>query len=1156
MASASQPVEIPKRLSGQPNIAENTVSGTVNVDWLARGSSLKEKGRRCRAASLSTGSSPINSGFHLHSPCSSSVTPQPDSDYTCSEPIPEENDAPTLVKSKRSSTLPVDGQLGADLRRTVSTTTAVKRSSSSKRSWFHNLSAKFHHSTPSPSPSGSPAPPVPSSQTVRSSSTTANTTATTKVPIVSPTPALAPNMYDANRLSRTMSYSAAIGAPLSRSKSVPSSWDVGAYDVRRTSSPRVGVEPVSPVMSPPPQLSSSPNSAKDINRASSLVSKLKRISGKSASPSVAQSTDSLQQKRIIYNYNPDRHSPETEHLNKCLPPRVSFAFSVMERDPPQQIPSRNPRVGNITFTNNGDLLREPLPAGVMPPGFTPYVLPKNYAVSTKSASSAAYDEAQRVAQSVKSSSGNFFKRNSSVSSVAPSLASTDVDVDMVDEENESDTQDPEVNPSSANVKIDTPMHTGHIRSDKKNTLEEGSVEEEDDKVDMSPEAVYTRCCHLREIMPINATLKQIRGRSSPLQIIKMMNPKPTLIEMLALSDFLTIVPVCMVIFDNVNLSNDMIQLLLAALVRSTSLVRLSLKNLSMDSVGWRAFCAFLSQNKSLTRLDLSMHRVKSSNDFPDRSSMDWGLFADSLVLRGGVEELVLTGCMVPSQDLSKVILKGCSPATKRLGLALNELFKDDIDIIRQWVESGSCCCEGLDLGGNHLNESYDFLRALLQNGMSLQFLSLNNAGLSNVDALSSIVNDVSTNTLLKFVDLSSNPDLFPKFTPTLAQTLPRFQALRRIHLDSNNLGAEDVVRLAGAFAYCPSLVHISLLGNELDSTACAALSVATHLSNTIYTIECDMDRWPASLQRRLAHYCMVNMEYMAGRISKERLESGKHDEINRDELMDAGDALAKATAELVKAADREKPQDEANMDAIAQEMVRRALEVRESIRVSLDELFAKRSQNGLSDDEKEELIRLCFLDGTLQKTLAQYKEAKPGISAASAAKKPPYVIADHHLLTLNALDRSVALTAPPSESDPDLKVAPVDDAYIESLSRKSSTTSLHSLVRKQQEVEEGKLHKLGSFLRNYGEDHTSDTSTDVETNSAGESTETDGEPRFRTGLPISDLISKLERLHGPEIKRILQKRDEAAAAAAASTDSQALDSVVDDLAREWPAKGS
>lgn len=1262
MASAAQPMDIPgsrksQRSSSSSNTYGSSADGSVNVDWLARGSSLKEKGYRCRASSISSVDGP-----HVGSlPPPNSTVPRSISSSTHPSAIPEEPQIDTTVDApiervktadnydieptppKRSSTLPTsDADLLSDLRRVSTTASIGSKRSSSKRSWFHNLSSKFHHSasnTPSPSPSPalglnssspSPAPPIPSNQTVRpskmsqqilaskssptqppSSKIASSSPASSNIPIVSSAaPIIAPvpssSMVDnlssspSDRLSRTMAYSAAsIQPPISRSKSAPSSWDYSNYNSRRSSSPRVGVEPISPVMSPPHSsqpyahvigTSTPPSSKTEVTRTSSLVSKLKRISGKSSSASPAQSNDNLCSQRIVYNYNPDRHCPKLEHLHKCLPPRVSFDISVLERDPPQQIPSRNPRVGNITFSKSGDLMREPLPAGVMPPGFTPYLLPKNYSSSTLSASTAAYDEAQRVAQAVKlnTSSGHLFKRNAGVSSGSRLESNSESEY-----ESEAELQDAEVKPGSAQVKIDTPMHTGHIRSDKR-SIEEVTSDDED-QCDVSPEAIYTRCCHLREIMPINATLKQIKGRTSPLQVIKMMNPKPTQIEMLALTDFLSIVPVCMVIFDHVHLSKDMIQLLFAALIRSKSLIRLSLRNMAMDAKGWKAFCAFLSQNKSLIRLDLSMHSAKTSSksssvaaassELPDRSSMDWGLFADSLVQRGGLEELVLTGCMVPSQELSKVILQGCSPATKRLGLALNELSPADIEVLRQWVESGQCCCEGLDLGGNDLNNSYEFLKTLMHNGMALQFLSLNNAGLSNVDALASIVTEVSSNTMLKFVDLSSNPDLFPRFTPILAQTLPRFKDLRRIHLDSNNIGTEDIVRLAGAFANCPSLVHISLLNNNLDTTACAALSVATHLSNTIYTIECNQELWPTALKRRLGHYCMVNMEYMAGRISRESLASGKHDEINKEELMDAGKALAKATAELAKAKEADE-ETEASMDTVAQEMVRRAREVRDSIRVSLEDLFRKRSKEGLSDSEKEELIRLCFLDGTLQKTLTQYEKAKctgskvtlhPSVptcsNPSSQLHKDAKMVSpmnDSHLLTLNALDRSVAMTAPQAETDPDLKVAPVDDTYIESLSRKSSTTSLQSLVRRQQEVEEGKLHKLGSFLRSYGDKHdaTQESRASGESSGSGEQVQPDSasadSAESRHSLSVTELIAKLERLHGPEIQRILEQRDEGyspcngveelerANGPGTATDKQALDSVVDDLAREWP----
>ena len=54
----------------------------------------------------------------------------------------------------------------------------------------------------------------------------------------------------------------------------------------------------------------------------------------------------------------------------------------------------------------------------------------------------------------------------------------------------------------------------------------------DSQTQISLSELYTRCCHLREIMPIKATLSQLEGQTGTLPYLRFMNPRPTMIEVL------------------------------------------------------------------------------------------------------------------------------------------------------------------------------------------------------------------------------------------------------------------------------------------------------------------------------------------------------------------------------------------------------------------------------------------------------------------------------------------------------------------------------------------------------------------------------------------------------------------------------------------------
>ena len=81
-------------------------------------------------------------------------------------------------------------------------------------------------------------------------------------------------------------------------------------------------------------------------------------------------------------------------------------------------------------------------------------------------------------------------------------------------------EEDEISVGVGRIEIDNPLHMHE------NHFEDVTpIVSDDEEEELSPETIYTRCCHLREILPIPATLKQLKHKSRPLQILKMLNPK-------------------------------------------------------------------------------------------------------------------------------------------------------------------------------------------------------------------------------------------------------------------------------------------------------------------------------------------------------------------------------------------------------------------------------------------------------------------------------------------------------------------------------------------------------------------------------------------------------------------------------------------------------
>lgn len=210
--------------------------------------------------------------------------------------------------------------------------------------------------------------------------------------------------------------------------------------------------------------------------------------------------------------------------------------------------------------------------------------------------------------------------------------------------------------SEENIIIDMPIHRHHSfvdelpthsnlggdvvnagdLDDRQNSNSDSSISNSSiakGDTDVSLDKIYTRCCHLREIMPIPITLKQLKNKKSPLQILKFLNPKPTLVDILSFTDFIQCIDLKVLVFDNVSLNDSMVTIIFKAVARlmiKNQLEKLSLKNVIINRENWLLLCKIITlSGNAFQCIDLSQTKVRK--DLQDnknylRAEMDWDLF--------------------------------------------------------------------------------------------------------------------------------------------------------------------------------------------------------------------------------------------------------------------------------------------------------------------------------------------------------------------------------------------------------------------------------------------------------------------------------------------------------------------------------------------------
>lgn len=417
-----------------------------------------------------------------------------------------------------------------------------------------------------------------------------------------------------------------------------------------------------------------------------------------------------------------------------------------------------------------------------------------------------------------------------------------------------------------------------------------------------PVRIYRRCCQLRETPVLKRLVERMTSTASStlaespgtVGVLDLMDSPMTLQDIVTFSDWLAIVPVRKLILENCALTDEGIRVILAGLLstktmqqarssrRSTKksqaqaavkkqpfgvVEKLCLKgNTKIGPEGWRHICLFVHLSRSLRAIDLSgvpfpKTAVATSGPAarPQKPATDIAsTLACALTTRYGgdhLEELLLSECNPSTEDVRKICGAASACGLRRLGLANNGMTREGLEHVVRYLRAGKC--EGLDLGGNDLNDQLDVLIPAIDNASPLVALSLADCTLTPA-AIFPLLQAFPSLPNFRFVDLSHNPALFSKQPDALSMLrrfLPKMPLLKRIHLSDVNLSPDHAIALAEILPECPSLYHLNILENSKivsltsatdpagQEEACAvyaSLMTAVRISRTLIAVDIEV----------------------------------------------------------------------------------------------------------------------------------------------------------------------------------------------------------------------------------------------------------------------------------------------------------------------------
>lgn len=732
---------------------------------------------------------------------------------------------------------------------------------------------------------------------------------------------------------------------------------------------------------------------------------------------------------------------------------VSFATNTYFNDPPQQICSKHPRQGEVEVKPNGSVVihrltpeerkkvMENTSSGVVVGGTGQLRLLLEPEDDSGQSTDLKKQEqmAPRTSSPTRSETEEEKQRRKNDLSTADMAATSPDGSSGLKRTPTNNEEEVSVSNIASRVKIDKPMVSRRAASINSQTslssiVSQDSISSDDvlppKNVKIPLDIVYTRCCHLREILPIPATMKQLKkGSTDPIPLLQLRNPRPSMVEIWSFSDFLSIAPVLCLSLDGVTLSVDMLRVILSALINKKGFEKLSMRNTSLDHEGWKFLCYYVSKATSLTALDLTMVPVIKTNvqkpsksslknntvrmecDHQSRKEMNWNLLAASIAKRGGLEEIIISGAQMPQDQFENFIEVACI-ATQRLGLAYNCLTKEQCDILAKWILQSKVT--GLDVGFNDLRGKLSaFNDAVLDKIHNkgeknvLKYISLNCAGLevgpndnSDNNEVLKLMSVLCYCENLKFLDLSNNPKMFPHCLSTLLDCLPVFVNLVRLHLDYEALESTSVVMLAEVFPLCARLNYLSMLGTKFDLASCKALAEAVRKSSSLITLDIDYTCMPSSIKEKLSLYAMRNVESEFKKVKANSTRPAN------SKCLDDKDNISNLQEELSILL-TDSFQDRKAYDKLVESYIEKVSAARKKIKKVVRDLFDTRVKGQLSTEGKETLIRLCFIDASFEKGIKLLQERHQASTCRMDKESTTKSTVPHILSDLSETDQFV-----------------------------------------------------------------------------------------------------------------------------------------------------
>lgn len=476
--------------------------------------------------------------------------------------------------------------------------------------------------------------------------------------------------------------------------------------------------------------------------------------------------------------------------------------------------------------------------------------------------------------------------------------------------------------------------------------------------------LYTRCCHVREIMPVVTTLKQLQGKQT-VRGLRFMNPEPTLVDLVTFCDFIAITSIPNIYFDNVNLSAFMLRILLASLVHSKSLDRLTLRNVPISVESWYLLCDFLRQNESITRVDISQTKSKlAPGEDTHRDQLDWNIFIDVLKTRKGkpLQELLLNGIRInliqSCDDLFNAIGKQAPATGVRLGLATTQLKKSSFESLMRFISSYPV--QGVDTAymdmSQHVNMLVMTFKQLRKLNSPMTYWVMKSCEIEDIDDMKEIVEALSRLSNLSYLDISNNPQIFPHLFAILHLFMPSFTNLTHIVLDDNAISIQDMSVMTTILIDCKKLQYISFRSAAKDVSK--VKSFGAFLYFLIKELPClqrlkyDIPEIPANLQLRITT------------ILNKRLANSQ-DVVNKfDEFLFVGELLIKAIGDFSITADN-------TQKYLTKVFYNKAKNLSKEVKDTLRKWLATRSSTNtnFSLEEKENTISCIILQDNLVKLI-------------------------------------------------------------------------------------------------------------------------------------------------------------------------------------------